>query len=130
MKSTRGTVTTVIACGLALLVSVTPTHAQEKREKKKADGWKQPFVGRGPEAPSTQGFGFGFVSSEMRSGGKVVKGAPYSAEAVTESTQTLADGTRLTRRTTAQVYRDGEGRTRREQSAAPVGPFATSGNSV
>ncbi|HMY75050.1 MAG TPA: hypothetical protein PLQ88_24740, partial [Blastocatellia bacterium] len=29
--------------------------------------------------------------------------------------------------TVARLYRDGEGRTRREQSAAPVGPFATSG---
>ena len=45
---------------------------------------------------------------------KVVTGAPYTAEAVTESIQVLADGNRIVRRTTARVYRDGKGRTRRE----------------
>jgi hypothetical protein len=46
---------------------------------------------------------------------KVMKGAPYSAETVVESSQTLADGNRITRKTTGAVYRDGEGRTRREE---------------
>jgi hypothetical protein len=64
----------------------------------------------------------------MRPDGRVVKGAPYSAEVVTESTQTLGNGAKLTRKTTARFYRDSEGRTRREQSAAPVGPFATAGD--
>lgn len=43
-----------------------------------------------------------------------VTGAPYSAEATTESVQTLADGNRIVRRTAVRVYRDGKGRTRRE----------------
>src|SRR3954463_15557500 len=42
-------------------------------------------------------------------------GAPYSAEAMTESTQTLADGNRINRKVTTRVYRDSEGRTRRDQ---------------
>jgi hypothetical protein len=46
---------------------------------------------------------------------KAMKGAPYSAETVVESTQTLADGNRINRKTTGQVYRDSEGRTRREE---------------
>jgi hypothetical protein len=46
---------------------------------------------------------------------RTTTGAPYSAEAVTESTQTLADGNRINRKTTTRVYRDNEGRTRREQ---------------
>jgi hypothetical protein len=46
---------------------------------------------------------------------KAMKGAPYSAETVVESSQTLADGNRITRKTTGAVYRDGEGRTRREE---------------
>jgi hypothetical protein len=46
--------------------------------------------------------------------GPAVTGAPYSAEATTESVQVLADGNRIVRRTTAKVYRDGKGRTRRE----------------
>jgi len=45
---------------------------------------------------------------------KAVKGAPYSAETVIESTQTLADGNRINQKTTGHVYRDSEGRTRRE----------------
>ena len=47
--------------------------------------------------------------------GKVVKGAPYSATIETESVQTLGDGNRIVHRTTARVYRDGEGRIRREE---------------
>jgi hypothetical protein len=49
-----------------------------------------------------------------RMGGKVVKGAPYSAEVITETRQMLADGNDISRRKTGAVYRDGEGRTRQE----------------
>ncbi len=63
---------------------------------------------------------FGFMATESFDS-KVVKGAPYSAESVTEFTQTLADGNRLTRRNSSMVYRDGQGRTRREQSVIPGG---------
>jgi hypothetical protein len=47
--------------------------------------------------------------------GKVTPGAPYSAEAINESTQTLADGNRIVQKSVMRVYRDGEGRTRREE---------------
>jgi hypothetical protein len=46
---------------------------------------------------------------------KSTKGAPYSADTVVENIQTLADGNRIVRKTTGSVYRDGEGRTRREE---------------
>jgi hypothetical protein len=46
--------------------------------------------------------------------GQVVKGAPYSAQETNESTQMLADGTRIRNETKAMVYRDSEGRVRRE----------------
>ncbi|MEO8597092.1 MAG: hypothetical protein ABI759_27485 [Candidatus Solibacter sp.] len=46
--------------------------------------------------------------------GNTVKGAPYSAEEVNESNQMLADGTRIHRENRTQVYRDSEGRTRRD----------------
>ncbi len=62
---------------------------------------------------------FGFMAAESFDS-KVVKGAPYSAESVTEFTQVLADGNRITRRSSSMVYRDGQGRTRREQSAVPA----------
>jgi hypothetical protein len=67
------------------------------------------------------------LSSEMRFGDRLVKGAPYSAQFVTESTRTLGDGTRITHKATGTVYRDGEGRTRREQTLAAIGPVAVEG---
>ncbi len=58
------------------------------------------------------------VMSELRAKisveAKITPGAPYSAEAVTETTQTLADGNRINRKSVTRVYRDSEGRTRRE----------------
>jgi hypothetical protein len=62
-----------------------------------------------------------YIAAEF--GGKIVKGAPYSAEELTETRQTLADGNHITRRTSALVYRDGQGRTRREQSLEAIGPL-------
>jgi hypothetical protein len=45
---------------------------------------------------------------------RVVKGAPYCAEAVHETVQPLADGNRIVKKQSTQLCRDGEGRTRRE----------------
>lgn len=60
-------------------------------------------------------------------GGKVVTGAPFSAVAVSETTQTLADGNHITRKTQTNVFRDGQGRIRREITLAGFGPMAPSG---
>jgi hypothetical protein len=59
--------------------------------------------------------------------GKVVKSAPYSAQAVTETTQVLADGNRISRKTVSTVARDSEGRTRREENLSSVGPWSADG---
>lgn len=59
--------------------------------------------------------------------GKVVKGVPYEAEAMTEIVQTLADGNRIVRKTTSAVFRDSDGRTRREQALGAIGPLVASG---
>jgi len=48
--------------------------------------------------------------------GPLVKGMPYSADEITETNQTLADGTKIHRETKVAVYRDNEGRTRRESA--------------
>jgi hypothetical protein len=58
-----------------------------------------------------------FVSGQLVSG-PPVKGAPYSAEAVNEAIQTLADGNRIVQRTSAMQYRDSDGRERREETSA------------
>jgi len=64
---------------------------------------------------------FSFVNSEFVFDGKPIKGAPYSADAVTETTQVLGDGNRIVNRSTATLYRDSEGRTRREQTLKSIG---------
>jgi hypothetical protein len=46
--------------------------------------------------------------------GPAVKGMPYSAEEITETNHALADGTRIHKENKVTVYRDSEGRTRRE----------------
>jgi len=68
-----------------------------------------------------------FISREFNFDGKAVKDAPYSADAVTETIQTLGDGNRIIRNSSSKVYRDSAGRTRREQALKVVGPWAVSG---
>lgn len=57
----------------------------------------------------------GEIRAKMAVEARITTGAPYSAEAVTESNQVLADGNRITRKSLTRVYRDTEGRTRREE---------------
>lgn len=45
---------------------------------------------------------------------RVVKGAPYCAQAVHETVQPLMDGNRIVHKQNSQLCRDGEGRTRQE----------------
>ena len=84
-------------------------------------------VMQGPEGgpPPPPDATFMFIAQESF-GGKVVKGAPYSADAVTESIQTLSDGNRIVNRINSSVYRDSEGRTRREQTLKGLGPIGGS----
>ncbi len=49
---------------------------------------------------------------------KTVTGAPYTAEVVSETIQTLSDGNRIVKRTTGTVARDAAGRVRREETRA------------
>lgn len=49
---------------------------------------------------------------------RVVAGRPYSAEATTQFVQVLGDGNKIVRKTTVRIFRDGDGRTRREELAA------------
>lgn len=52
---------------------------------------------------------------------RIVKGSPFSAESVSESVQTLADGNRIIRSSTTKMYRSGDGRFRREVSESSGG---------
>jgi hypothetical protein len=64
-----------------------------------------------------------FFTAEIAVNHELVKNAPYTATAVTENTQTLADGTHITNKTSAFLARDAQGRTRREEVLARMGPL-------
>jgi hypothetical protein len=59
--------------------------------------------------------------------GLTVKNAPYSAQAVSETTQTLGDGTHIARTSTSMLYRDSAGRERREETLGNLGIVNASG---
>ena len=72
-----------------------------------------------------RGFGPGLFGPGMHPG-KVVTGAPYSANATNTFTQKLADGNTITRTTSATVARDSSGRTYEKQTISG-GPLAANG---
>jgi hypothetical protein len=146
MTTKRRTLVTII-CALAVLANVIGVGAQEKKTRSEVvtnhvfvgdPGQSATFqrveapagfvntrglIAGGPQGDNT----FVFVSSEMSIDGKLVKGAPYSAQAVNESVQTLAGGNRIVRQNTSTVYRDSEGRTRRDQTITVVGGYSAAG---
>jgi hypothetical protein len=71
---------------------------------------------------------FEFVAAEPLEHEGIVTNAPFSAEAVNEFTQTLADGNRIERRYTTSLWRDSQGRTRRDQQVALVGRLNVDGD--
>jgi hypothetical protein len=77
------------------------------------------------EMPAPPPGSFFFISSLGEMGDKVVKGAPYAADAVTERLQTLSDGNRISHKNTSQVFRDADGRVRREQSFGMIGNWVS-----
>lgn len=110
---------------VALFVSVA-SFAQNPQPLPETGIVVRTQISQGPEGippPASPANTFVFVASEMGFGGKVVKGAPYSAEAITETIQTLADGNRIVNKMTSTLYRDNEGRTRREQTLKAIGNF-------
>ena len=60
-------------------------------------------------------------------GNKVVKNAPFSATASTETLQTLQDGTTIHRTSSSNLYRDSQGRSRSEVTLSGFGPLQASG---
>jgi hypothetical protein len=107
-----------LLAGSALILGALSLNAQEAAPPPPPDA----RLPGGPVGPRMEILGFG----EMHPG-KVVTGAPYSAVAVTETKQTLADGNVIDRKIQSNVYRDSQGRTRRETTFTGVGPLAASG---
>ena len=122
----------LIMAGVCLLVMLAGASVIRSQDKPRPDSRNRAFDAMAPQGGRPRPFPpdptFNFVGSEMRFGGPPVKGAPYSATVTTESVQTLANGTRINRKTTASVYRDSEGRTRREQTFGSIGNLRASGD--
>jgi len=83
----------------------------------------------GPGGPGFGGpFGMELLGFGGMHGGKVVTGAPFTATAVGESNRTLADGTKISQKVQSTVYRDAQGRVRKETTLPAIGPLAASGS--
>lgn len=95
-----------------LLLFTCPAHAQQPSQGNVSGGVVAGSVQSGRSAGHTMTVGM--PAPPLRA--PVITGAPYSAEEVSDQTQTLADGTRITQKTRiTKFYRDSEGRTRMER---------------
>ena len=113
--------TSSLLAGALVLCSVTARSQDPPPAFEHGDGPGQPGPG-GPFGERMELLGF-----EGLHPGKVVKGAPFSATASSESTQTLQDGTSIHRTTSSTLYRDSQGRFRREVTLSGFGPLEASG---
>lgn len=120
----KKTAVLLVSLSLILLASVVSALGQENQTT--FERQVGPIITM--QGPGGGANTFTFVNSEF-SFDRLVKGAPYSAQATTETTQILSDGNRIVNSSTAAVYRDGEGRTRREQTLKAIGAFSASGES-
>jgi hypothetical protein len=97
----RHTITTAVAA----VVLVAPVFSQQEARRRVL-------------TTNAEGTVVGFAEEQLARTAvesRVTRGAPYSAEAVTESIQMLGDGNRIVQRNVVRIFRDSEGRTRREQ---------------
>lgn len=83
------------------------------------------FVLLGAVANGQQGVGGKVFAETTVMSEKIVKGSPFSADAVNESVQILADGNRIVRSSTNKLYRNSEGRFRREISPGSGGALSS-----
>jgi hypothetical protein len=81
----------------------------------------------GPGGPPPFGAPMELMGFEGMHGGKIIKGAPFSATATSETTSTLQDGSVLRRTSQVSMYRDSLGRSRHEATFTGFGPLTASG---
>lgn len=97
--------TKIVLCGVVLSLSVSAQDVE-----------KTAAVADKIKAEVQMQAGSFHVTGDQMLPGKTVKGRPYSAQALSESVQTLADGNRIVNSSSSTLYRDSQGRERREQS--------------
>jgi hypothetical protein len=109
-----------IVGAVGALVQADPAAAQQADE---------PIMIQGVQATTTLGPAeIGVQAFSAMVPGKVVRGAPYSAVASTETTQVLSDGNQISHKMTSNIYRDSQGRTRREENFPGFGPLVANGS--
>ncbi len=96
------------------------TPAPDPASKARTMHWEHRVAVAGAPQEAT----IGFIAAEGAAGfaGAAIKGAPYSATIENTFTQTLADGTRIERKSSSKTARDSEGRTRMEHTPAAMAP--------
>lgn len=95
-----------------LAVCATSVLGQAAADQKDVFFFRQDTIQTG----NVPAFGPIGITAAMAGPMATVAGAPYSAQAVTERVQTLADGNRIVQSTSGAVVRDGRGRVRRDES--------------
>src|SRR5262245_33920594 len=118
----------VIAGGMAIAQAQTqdfPPPQERHAAPMMHDNVGLAFALQEPGSPEIE-----FMHAQVIEMHEQIKGAPYTATAVTESTQVLADGNRISNKHSGLVARDGEGRIRREESMGHIGPLAVGGPNV
>jgi hypothetical protein len=115
----------------ALIFAAAIAHAQNAPREEASP---LPLIliaqGLGPEegpGPAPFAEGLELLGFEGMHPGKVVKGAPFSATATSDTTQILQDGNTIHRTTKSNLYRDSEGRSRREITFSGFGPLQAAG---
>src|SRR5690349_6070174 len=105
MIKTRRQLIIPTVCLLTLLAGAvvsaqdSPTPRPRRFSASSASGTQDPTAPGGRRHPGPPDAMGNFVGREMHFGGKTITGAPYSATVITETTQTLSDGTHITRST-------------------------------
>jgi hypothetical protein len=128
----------IVTCVLTLLANCLMAFGQDQqvtKDKAMQDAKAKAVAGSKFDvtiAKPRGGMGIGgdtftFIAAEGAFGGNVVKGAPYSAEAVSENIQVLQDGNRIVQKNSSAIHRDSEGRTRTEHTLRSIGPYASAG---
>jgi hypothetical protein len=124
----RLTISLILGGTLTLSTGLVRAQQQEAPPPPPPGGMRHGGPG-GDMMPPPMGDRVELLGFEGMRGGKVVTGAPFSGLAVTESTQTLADGNHINHKTQANVFRDGQGRVRKEVTLSGFGPMAASSES-
>jgi hypothetical protein len=122
----RLTMSLILGGTLAMSAGLVRAQQQEVAPPPPPGGMRHGGPG-GDMMPPPMGDRVELMGFEGMRGGKIVTGAPFSGVAVTESTQTLADGNHITHKTQANVFRDSQGRVRKEVTLSGFGPLAASG---